>query len=222
MQKNDTSHAYGPTTIHAPQKLYLDTNHLINLAQLRRNKLRGDIQSYREIDRRIREQRCGLVFSEFSPLEWVEGAATPESAREIAAIFASASLVYQIKGDSMIWTSEVLRELHRIEPSVPALELPVIWVRRLGDMVSRALGIIATHGPDFVERESFIDGPPLSPTVPTLVPNESFENVAASALEFRKRRPRAYRERTDGFAAALQEDLKAFRPSASLPAHFPA
>ena len=79
----------------APPKLYLDTNHLINIAKLRGRKALPSekfTQAYREIDEYIGTGVCGIIFNPDTPLDWADGRATREAARQIAAVIGSAKL----------------------------------------------------------------------------------------------------------------------------------
>jgi len=63
--------------VERPPKLYIDTNHLINIADLRHNRpLRwGSPDAYAFVDRCIR-QHFGIILNPHAALEWVEGKAT--------------------------------------------------------------------------------------------------------------------------------------------------
>ena len=89
-----------------PPKIYLDTNHLINITRARKSV--SPDSAYSIIDRLLRSGRIGIIFSPAVALDWVAGDATIESAKEIAEVVDSAQLQYEIEPDSIVFLHEIL------------------------------------------------------------------------------------------------------------------
>lgn len=109
--------------IQRPPKIYLDTNHLINIAKIRKGEKLQEGQSegeYNCLDGLIRSY-CGLIFNLAALLEWVEGGATVESAREITAVVDSANLKYLFEADYLVYTREVLDKCHEQNPDIQVM-----------------------------------------------------------------------------------------------------
>ena len=125
-----------------PPKLYLDTNHLINISIIHKGLSLGSSEKYRKnyifINRCIQEAKCALVFNFHAPLEWVKGRATEESALQLAAIFDKAECLYQAESDTYIYASEVLEECKRVDPSVSFPELPILHYLQKGGQYTPA------------------------------------------------------------------------------------
>lgn len=195
--------------IREPPKLYLDTNHLINIAKVRKGTpIRDEVRNaYTAIDEYIRGRHVGLIFEPTRALEWVEGSATLESATEIADVIDSAKLQYEIEFDMIVYLREVLTELKRLDPSLCLPEYEIVHVRILGQSVRRAMGVLRTTVPEFFVESQLLPG---SESLPVEVPCFSARWHVERSWEFKHNRPATCRERVDGHIAAYEQDRAAF------------
>ena len=192
-----------------PPKIFLDTNHLICIARHRKGiALPQNVKdSYSFIDRCIREWHFGLIFHPGSPLEWVDGNATLESALEIAAVVDSARLQYEIEVDHFVYLYEVLAEIHRIDASIRLPEFEIFFHRNIEKEVVRPLGVLANQVPGYFEEHMLPAGDDaLLEAVPTATAAEFTE----SAFNFKHRRQESYSERVNGHIDAYLHDVKAY------------
>jgi hypothetical protein len=198
----------GEGRIARPPKVYLDTNHLINIAKSRAGeKLQGQSsETYLFIDEYVRKH-CGLIFSWTSPLEWVEGDATEKSANAIAAIFESVKLVYMIEGDTFVYTREVLDECKRqnTERVVPQFDMMHIW--NDGGSFRSALGVLGSTIPGYVEKDVLSSSVQNQKDISEVVPVVSFPNLIKEHFKYKKRNLAIYEERVKGFNESLQYDI---------------
>ncbi len=191
----------------APPKLYLDTNHLINIAKLRRGEVLPSgkfTQAYREIDKHIRTGLCGIIFSPDTPLDWAHGRATPKSARQIAAVVDSAKLQYEIEPARFVWVQEVLRECHRVDCAIRVLNWPIIHVRAIGRVVERALGIVATRAPGYFEEGE------LGKEGTSLTKGRAFEPACVhvdAMFDLKQRNPEMLEQRKALYKVAFLKDV---------------
>jgi len=191
-----------------PPKLYLDTNHLVNISKIHRGLSLGSSEKYRKnyifINRCIQEAKCALVFNFHAPLEWVEGRATEESALQLASIFDKAECLYQAESDTYIYASEVLEECKRVDPSVSFPELPILHYLQRGSQYTPAQTIIARNVPDYhfgsTDKSSF----------PDHVPVVSISTHVIDTLRWSKKNPDVCEERINGHnEAQLQDNTEA-------------
>lgn len=186
-----------------PPKIYLDTNHLIGITKARNST---STSAYSFIDSHLRQGTLGIIFSPAAPLDWVDGKATVESAKEIAEVLDSARLQYEIEMDSFVFLYEILAELRRIDPSMRLPEFDVLLLRDLNKAVPRALPILKNMVPGFFEP-----GELLEPEFE--YPNEIAFSMAAEHVErayvCKTDRPAVYQERVDGHKAAYLHDVDA-------------
>jgi len=134
-----------------PPKLYLDTNHAVNIANLRRRRAKSEStrDAYAFIDDCLRHGIVGLIHGVESRLEWVDGKATRESACEIAAVFDSAKLSYFLDVDRFVWTAELLNECKLGRPELTVPIIPILQRRVPGESIESALGILAEDVPGY-------------------------------------------------------------------------
>jgi hypothetical protein len=186
-----------------PPKIYLDTNHLIGIARVRKS---GGATPYSCIDRYLRDGCLGVIFSPAAPLDWVDGKATVESAKEIAAVVDSARLQYEIEKDSFVFLHEIQAELRRIEPTIRLPDFDVLLLRDTDSSARRPLPVLKNTVPGFFEPREL-----LNPDVE--LPNEIEFAPAAEHVErayiCKTERPAVYQERVDGHKAAYQHDVDA-------------
>lgn len=104
-----------------PRRLFLDTNHLVNMAHLREGRaLRGGqderrVAAYRTLDEWIMTGKCIPLFYEPMSYEWIrQGSA--DGAYRIAAVLDSAVAILRVLPDPLIFVVEALNEAQRIEP----------------------------------------------------------------------------------------------------------
>lgn len=196
--------------IERPPKLYIDTNHLINIANLRYGRKLPPGQSkeaYTFVDNCIK-QHYGIIFNPSAPLEWVEGKATEESAKEIAAVIDSAKLKYQFEQDSFIYAKELLYECHRQDPSIKIPKLPVMHLLSDGGSYEPAYGLLAHQVPDYFREGELPHGVKDAKSVPKQVLVASVREHVKEAFLWKERNPELYRERVEGFKDALSDDIE--------------
>jgi len=186
-------------------KIYLDTNHLINISRVNIGASLGSAEKYREdyiyINKCIQEAKCAIVFNLSSPLEWVEGNATEQTARQIASIFDKAECIYQAAADTIIYAVETLKECKRIEPSISFPEILELQYLERGSYYTSAEAIIQQHVPSY----SF--GTIKKPNFPKNVPVMSIKDHAIEALRWSKKNPDICEERIKGYNETLQKDF---------------
>ena len=190
----------------SPPKLYLDTNHLVNISKIHRGLSLGSSEKYRDnyifINKCIQEATCALVFNFHATLEWVEGKATEESALQLASIFDKAECVYQLETDTFIYASEVLKECKRVDSSVSFPELPILHYLQKGSQYTPAETIIAQRVPDYdfgsTDKSSFSDH----------VPVVSISAHATETLHWKEKNPEVYEERIKGYNETVLQDIK--------------
>jgi hypothetical protein len=193
----------GERSILLPPKIYLDTNHLINITKARRC---ASTSAYSTLDGYLRSGCVGIIFSPAAALDWVDGNATVETAKELAEVVDSARLQYEIEQDSFVFLHEVQAELRRIEPSIRLPAFDVLFVRDITNAARRALPVLKNNVPNFFEP-----GELLHPDVE--LPNDIEFATAAEYVErayaCKTERPAVYQEREDGHAAAYYHDIDA-------------
>lgn len=106
-----------------PLRLFLDTNHLVNLTHLRQDRpLRGDhdedrVSAYRTINKWLLTGQCVPVFCETMAYEWVRQE-DPTGPQRIAAIFDSAMCARRVLADPLVFIVEAMKECKRIAPEL--------------------------------------------------------------------------------------------------------
>lgn len=184
-----------------PPKIYLDTNHLINITKARRCASTG---AYSILDGYLRSGCVGIIFSPAAALDWVDGKATVEKAKELAEVVDSARLQYEIEKDSFVFLHEIQAELRRIEPSIRLPAFDVFFVRDITKAARRALPVLKNNVPGFFEP-----GELLHPDVE--LPHDIEFATAAEHVErayiCKTERPAVYQERVDGHKAAYYRDI---------------
>lgn len=191
-----------------PLKLYLDTNHLINISKMRNGEQLPDgqsVEAYKYIDDCIKSW-CGLIFNQFSPLEWFEGAATPQSAAKIAAVIDSAAFRYLLESDDLIYTREILDECFKINPDLKIPKYPILQSLHDKTPFLSAEGIMVKEIPGYFTQDELkkIGNPP---SFPIDIPVRTVGAWAEESLAWRRRNPEKCQERINGFNEALLEDI---------------
>ena len=196
--------------IQRPPKIFLDTNHLINIANMLKGQKPQPSQSqdfYRRIDECIKSF-CGLIFNPYAALEWVERNATIERANEIAAVVDSARLKYVLEADYLVYTREVLDQCREQNPSINAPDLPPI-LQNISDNSTflSSLGILATQVPDYLDenqRKRFQRKDLIPIEVPIFFVREWIEET----LIWKDKNTETYQKRVDDFKTSLWEDIE--------------
>jgi hypothetical protein len=195
--------------IQRPPKIYLDTNHLINITRVRKGQKLPQGQSegdYKRLDECIKSY-CGLIFNQAATLEWVEGKATAETASKIAAVVDSANLKYLFEADYLIYTWEVLDLCHRQNPSIQVPELPIF--QKLSDNITffSARGILANQVPDYLEEDELGQLEKKAGT-PIKIPIASVRQWVEETLKLKCKNPELYKQRITDFKAQLAYDIE--------------
>jgi len=191
-----------------PPKLYLDTNHLINIARIRGGDSLGSSEKYRHdyifIYKCIRDAACAIVFNFFSPLEWIEGEATEESALQLASIFDTAECIYQLEADVFIYLSEVLDECRRLNSKI-TLPLFSPWMYLQKDsQYTPAHTVIAKHIPDY----HFGSPSGKTPVFPDHVPVLPIAEHVREVVQWQKQHLEVVQERINGHNETLLQDAE--------------
>jgi hypothetical protein len=197
--------------ITSPPKLYLDTNHIINISKIQGGLPLGTSEMYRDnyvfIDRCIREAKCALIFNPCAPLEWVDGKATEETALELAEVFTEAESLYLAESDTCIYTSEVLEECKRIDPSASFPKLPTLHYWQKDGHFTPALMTIKQHVPDYVHDST------AKSSFPDQCPVVSIADFVTSALRWKEhaeKRIRGHNEPLSRDIALAGDQFKCF------------
>lgn len=195
--------------IQRPPEIYLDTNHLINIAKLRKGQRlqsQKTEENYRCIDEYIK--CCGaLIFNPYAALEWVERNATIESASEIASVVDSAKLKYMLDADYLVYTHEVLDQCCKQDRKLKVPHLPQV-LQNISDnsMFLSSLGILTTQVPDYLE-ESQGEKFQRNGHIPVEIPIVSVREWVTETFGWKEKNPEIYQERIDGFRTSLSEDI---------------
>jgi len=187
-----------------PPKLYIDTNHLINIGKVRRSEElpRGQsAEAYRFLDRCIREH-YGVILNPFAPIEWTEGNATEQSASQIAAVIDSAKLVYQLEMDQIVYLSEVLCECQRLDPSLHIPDLPKMQSLTPGGIFRSTHAVLARSVPGYFDS---VKDPK---AIPENIPVESVNEYVKTTLKLEQENPGRYNERIEGWKASMSYDIR--------------
>ncbi|MBN2181071.1 MAG: hypothetical protein JW715_04095 [Sedimentisphaerales bacterium] len=150
-QKNDNQ-----LVIEKPQKIYLDTNHLIYISKVRKGE-KPDGQSendYKRLDEYIKSC-CGLIFNPAQTMDWIGGGATMQSINEIAAVIDSASLKYTMPTEVFgACTQEVLDQCKEQNPGIQTPDLPLIPQNISDNCTFRSsLAILANQVPGYTKAK---------------------------------------------------------------------
>jgi hypothetical protein len=196
--------------IQKPPKIYLDTNHLINIANVRKGQEpqpgRSD-EEYRRIDKRIKSY-CGLIFNPYAALEWVERNATKESASGIAAVVDSAQVKYMIDADYLVYTQEVLAQCHKQNQDIHVPDLPPVLQNISDNSTFRsALGILVQDVPDYLEKDK-LEQIQKKGELPITIPTFSAGDWTKETFSWKQSNKDIYQERIDGFRDSLSRDIK--------------
>lgn len=197
--------------IRRPPKIYLDTNHLINITRVRKCQgvqLGQSHEEYRRIDECIKSY-CGLIFNPVATMDWVGGRATLQDISEIAAVIDSANLKYTMpESDHFVYTYEVLEQCRKQDPSIQVPDLPPI-LQNISDnnTIRSPFGILVNQVQDYpcVERNERIqeDG-----GLATEEPVFTVQEWAKGIFEQRKANPQDYNKRIDDFKNQLAYDIR--------------
>src|SRR5690606_27917061 len=107
--------------------------------------------AYSTLDGYLRSGCVGIIFSPAAALDWVDGNATVETAKELADVVDSARLQYEIEKDSFVFLHEIQEELRRIEPSIRLPAFDVFFVRHITNAARSALPVLMNNVPGFFE-----------------------------------------------------------------------
>ena len=191
-----------------PPRIYLDTNHLINITKIRKGDKLQEGQSERDykcLDRFIRSY-CGLIFSLAALLEWVKGKATVESAREIAAVVDSANLKYLFEADYLIYTREILDQCRKQNTDIDVLDFPVFQNLSNSSTLCSARGLLVNQVPDYLDENEFGQLEKKEGT-PNEVEIGSIQQWVEETLNWKRMNPETYQARVGGFINPLSEDI---------------
>ncbi len=197
--------------IQRPPKIYLDTNHLINIANVRKRQERQlgrSDEEYRRIDEHIKSY-CGLIFNPVATMDWVGGKATSQSISEIAAVIDSANLKYTMpESDHFVYTYEVLKQVRKRDPSIQVPDLPPI-LQDISDSctIRSPLSILANQVPGYLEEhqnEKFREHGGL----PTKLDVLSAGEWAKASSSQRQANSEDYNKRIDDFKKQLAYDIR--------------
>lgn len=192
--------------ISLPPKLYLDTNHIVQVSKIHRGLPLGSSEMYRDdyifINKCIQEAASALIFNFHAPLEWVEGRATEESALQLASIFDKAECIYQLESDNYIYLSELLEECKRLDASVVFPKLPILHYLQKGSQYTPAETTISKH----VSEYSF--GSTDKSTFPDYVPVVSISEHVRETLRWTQKNPDVCKERIKGHNETVRQDIE--------------
>lgn len=150
---------------------------------------------------------CGLIFDQAATLEWIEGKATAESAKEIADVVDSANLKYLLEADYLVYTWEVLDLCHNQNQSIQVPDLPIFQKLSDNRTLFSARGILVNQVPDYLE-ENELGQLEKKEGTPTKVPIVSVRQWVEETLEWKHKNPETYQERKKAFNASLSEDIE--------------
>jgi len=193
-----------------PPMFFLDTNHLINIANLRKRKPLPAGQSpeaYSLIDQCI-GRHFGVVFLEAAALDWVDGKATEDSAREIAQVLDSAKLLYLFEFDTWVYLREVLDECVRLHRDLRVPQYDIFHLLSDGGSYEPALLKIARCIPNDISESAQASFAAVIESGVTQIPVVSVRQHVIGALLWKKRNPDTYKERVENFKEMLSEDIK--------------
>jgi hypothetical protein len=189
-------------------KIYLDTRDLINIAKVRKGEKPQPPESeenYCNIDKCIKSYGC-LIFNPYATLEWVEGNATIDSARWIAAVVDSAKVKYKFEADYIVYTREILDQCHQKDQSIRVPDFPILQKLSGNESFFSVLGYLATRVPDYLEEEKLErfkqDG-----KIPIDIPVFSVREWVEETLNWKENNPKSYQGRVDDFKLSLLEDI---------------
>ncbi|NQT12412.1 MAG: hypothetical protein HQ582_06680 [Planctomycetes bacterium] len=186
-----------------PPKVYLDTNHLIEITRARKSVSRS---AYSLIDNYLQEGLFSIIFNPAAALEWVDEKATMESAKEIAEVVDCARVQYEIEKDSFVFLHEIQRELRRIEPGIRLPDFDVLHLRDFSKAARRALPVLKKSVPGFFEPGEVVGADVELPQEIRF--GSAGEHVERAYLN-KTERPEVFRERVDGGRAAYVADVEA-------------
>jgi len=196
--------------IERPPKIYLDTRDLINIAEVRKGNKPQPPESeenYCNIDKCIKSYGCP-IFNPYSTLEWVEGNATKESARGIAAVVDSAKVKYIIDSDYIVYTSEVLEQCQKQVSNIKLPNLPPVLQNISDNNTFRsALGILWDCVPDYLQKEK-LEQIKKKGSYPVTVSIFSAQQWTEETFNWKQRNKELYQERIKGFKDSLSEDIE--------------
>jgi hypothetical protein len=195
--------------IQRPPKIYLDTNHLINIAKVRKGQQPQPSQSedsYWCMDECIKSY-CGLIFNPYAALEWVEGNATKESASGIAAVVDSAQVKYMIEADYLVYTQEILAECQKQKSDIRMPDIPPVLQNISDNSTFRSvLGILVQNVPDFIDKDK-LEQIQKKGKLPITVPALSAGEWTKETFRWKQSNKKIYQERVDGFKDSMSEDI---------------
>lgn len=196
--------------IQRPPRIYLDTNHLVYIAKVRKGQKLPQGQSegdYRQLDEYIKSY-CGLIFNPAAPMDWIDNKATKQRASSLAAVIDSAKLKYIMpETDGLVYTYEVLKQCQAQDSSIRVPDLPPIPQKISNNSTIRSpLGILINQVPDYLDKE-------LREKIPKDIQFPT-EEIFLTALQWmdelfkrKQKYPEMYQKRKEYFKASLSEDI---------------
>ena len=209
---------FGMRDIIRSPKLYIDTNHLVELTKLRCGEplaCRRFRDAYALIDDCLVNRHFGVIFSIAASLEWFDGNASLQRALQIGRVLDSAKLIYVMDLDKLVYTGEILRECKRIEPQLHIPEIPAIRVYNPGQVVPHMLHFLLNRVPGYAE-DGDVPREYEGQELPEQYLAKSVADYVKSAFAWKQDHPEVYCERIDGYRASLQGDIDAARPNLEL------
>ncbi len=195
-----------------PRRIFLDTAHLVNIARLRRGEYVPDRfrVAYAHLDAYIQSRRYSVIFSLSSPLDWVDGDATLESALNIAYVIDSSANRLFFEGDQFLFLHELLCECLRVQPGLRIPHFPIFQEIVSGKTIRTGLGTLVNEVPRFASDIETIDG-----AFPVEIPAPYAAPSVQLTWQRKQSSPATYHERVHGFGDALDRDIKG-RPDGTI------
>ncbi|MBN2592412.1 MAG: hypothetical protein JXA81_02810 [Sedimentisphaerales bacterium] len=198
--------------IQRPPKIYLDTNHLINIAKVRKGQKPQPVQSeddYGSIDECIKSF-CGLIFNPVATMDWVGGKATEQSISEIAAVVDSANLKYiALDADFFVYTREILDQCRKEDTSIiTPPDLPPV-LQKISDnhTIRSPLVILANKVPDYLDAE-LNEIFQKNGGLPTEEPVFTVQEWVKGIFKQRRANPQDFQRRINRFKDELTYDIQ--------------
>jgi len=195
--------------IQRPPKIYLDTNHLIYISDVRKGKKLPEGLSEKDYNRldEYMKSCCGIIFNLAATLEWVEGNATENSASEIAAVVDSAKLKFLFEADYLVYTQEILEQCQKQNSDIQVPSLPIF--QKLSDncTFNSARGILVNKVPDYLKPNE-IGQLEKKEGTPIEVQIVSVRQWVEETFKWKKKNLEIYRKRVDDFSSGFLDNIE--------------
>jgi hypothetical protein len=204
-----------------PVRLFLDTNHLIEIERLRSGneftKQSADdakTTAYRKLNARLSTGAVALVFDLHVPLEWVDRKGTEKRAKEIARVVDSYPVRYDYDLDKFIWLREVLDECKRTTPKLQVPDFPILQCPSNGDLRANIFAILDKCVPGFFQDTQVSERDHTTQVKTQTAMNlvsvhfGSVLDCVEAACRVKTNSPNRYRERVLGHRAAFDNDSR--------------